>query len=80
MIYVQKGEDEYVRYELVADRRGPGAYPTNDRPSAEVLDEVVDVLAADRDADDPAVLRARVDEREHVAQADADVAQARGGP
>ena len=61
-------------------RRNPGpSQPTNDRPAPEVLDQVVHVLAADRDADDPAVLRPRVHEREHVAQADADVAQRAGG-
>ena len=46
------------------------------QPEREVLDEVADVLAAHAHPHDPAVLGPRVDEREHVAQADADVAQA----
>jgi len=40
----------------------------------EVVEQVVDVLTADRQADDPAVLRPRIDQRVHVAEADADVA------
>src|SRR4029078_7760092 len=40
----------------------------------EVRDQVVEVLAADRDTDEAAALGVRVDEREHVAEADSDVA------